>query len=48
MDNVHSVDGLRIRCGRFFGVVRGGRCSECCRSVRVICEGELGFIKDDM
>jgi hypothetical protein len=29
MQRKHSLEGLRVRCGRFFGVVKHGRCSEC-------------------
>lgn len=35
----HSLEGMRIHCGRFFGVVRGGVCSECHKKVQVVEDG---------
>jgi hypothetical protein len=33
----HSLpDGFRVKCGEFFGFVRGGVCGECGRKIKVV------------
>jgi hypothetical protein len=31
----HSIEGMKIRCGKFFGTVKNGKCSECGREVKI-------------
>jgi hypothetical protein len=32
----HNLEGLRVRCGDFFGTVKHGRCSECHKLVIIM------------
>jgi hypothetical protein len=35
----HSIEGLRIKCENdFYSVIKGGKCMECGKRVRVIVE----------
>ncbi len=35
----HDINGMRIRCGKYFSVVRNNRCSECHKKIRVVEDG---------
>lgn len=32
----HSLEDMRIHCGKFFGVIKNGVCPECHKKVRLI------------
>jgi hypothetical protein len=38
MSDEHTLEGKWIACGKFFGKVRNGVCSECHKRVRIVTE----------
>ena len=34
MINGHSIEGIRIRCGNFYGMVYNGKCMECGKRIK--------------
>ena len=32
----HSIEGMKVRCGRYFGTIKNGRCSECDSVIYVV------------
>ncbi len=40
----HSIEGMGIRCGKYFSVVRNGRCSECGEKITLKGETKEWFV----